>query len=107
MPFKKLAIFFIIFIVIISLSRKNNMKAKIISEKNSTSVSLFLCGDVMTGRGIDQILPYPSNPVIFEAYMKDARGYVEIAESINGQFLFRISGAIRWLYWTNFSLMQE
>jgi poly-gamma-glutamate capsule biosynthesis protein CapA/YwtB (metallophosphatase superfamily) len=24
------------------------------------SVTLFLCGDVMTGRGIDQILPHPA-----------------------------------------------
>jgi poly-gamma-glutamate synthesis protein (capsule biosynthesis protein) len=38
----------------------------------------------MTGRGIDQILPHPSNPVIHEGYMKDARGYVEIAEKVNG-----------------------
>ena len=25
-------------------------------------LTLFLCGDVMTGRGIDQVLPYPSEP---------------------------------------------
>ena len=47
-------------------------------------ITLFLCGDVMTGRGIDQILPHPSDPVIHEGYMKDARGYVEIAEKVNG-----------------------
>ena len=47
-------------------------------------ISLFLCGDVMTGRGIDQILPHPSDPMIHEGYMKDARGYVEIAEKANG-----------------------
>jgi poly-gamma-glutamate synthesis protein (capsule biosynthesis protein) len=47
-------------------------------------ITLFLCGDVMTGRGIDQILPHPSGPVIHEGYMKDARGYVEIAEKVNG-----------------------
>jgi poly-gamma-glutamate capsule biosynthesis protein CapA/YwtB (metallophosphatase superfamily) len=38
----------------------------------------------MTGRGIDQILLHPSDPVIHESYMKDARGYVEIAEKISG-----------------------
>lgn len=27
-------------------------------------VTVFLCGDVMTGRGIDQILPHPSDPRI-------------------------------------------
>jgi poly-gamma-glutamate synthesis protein (capsule biosynthesis protein) len=47
-------------------------------------ITLFLSGDVMTGRGIDQILPHPSDPVIHEGYMKDARGYVEIAEKVNG-----------------------
>ena len=48
------------------------------------TVRIFLCGDVMTGRGIDQILPHPSNPQIYESYMKDARGYVAIAERANG-----------------------
>ncbi|PYK51418.1 MAG: capsule biosynthesis protein, partial [Verrucomicrobia bacterium] len=27
-----------------------------------SSMRLFLCGDVMTGRGIDQALPHPANP---------------------------------------------
>jgi len=43
-----------------------------------------MCGDVMTGRGIDQILPWPSVPHIFEPYVRDARGYVELAEDANG-----------------------
>lgn len=46
----------------------------------STEVTLFLCGDVMTGRGIDQILENPSEPTLHESYMKDARGYVSLAE---------------------------
>src|SRR5207247_8239095 len=41
---------------------------------------LFLCGDVMTGRGIDQALPHPVNPVVYEPYVRDAREYVELAE---------------------------
>ena len=24
-----------------------------------TEITLFLCGDVMTGRGVDQVLPHP------------------------------------------------
>jgi poly-gamma-glutamate synthesis protein (capsule biosynthesis protein) len=55
-----------------ALSRKNNL------------ITLFLCGDVMTGRGIDQIFPHPSNAILYEPYVKDARGYVEIAEKKNG-----------------------
>ena len=48
------------------------------------SVTLFLAGDVMTGRGIDQVLPHPGDPRIHESYMKNALGYVEIAEQANG-----------------------
>lgn len=47
-------------------------------------ITIFLGGDVMTGRGIDQILPHPGDPLIHEPYMKNARGYVEIAEKVNG-----------------------
>src|SRR5688500_14184056 len=48
------------------------------------SIALFLCGDVMTGRGIDQILPHPNNPVLYERYMKSALGYVALAEEASG-----------------------
>ena len=46
--------------------------------------TLCLAGDVMTGRGIDQILAHPSRPEIYEGYVKDARDYVRLAESVNG-----------------------
>ena len=45
---------------------------------------IFLCGDVMTGRGIDQALPHPVNPNLFELYVRDAREYVALAEKSNG-----------------------
>jgi poly-gamma-glutamate capsule biosynthesis protein CapA/YwtB (metallophosphatase superfamily) len=48
------------------------------------SVRLFLCGDVMTGRGIDQILPHPAEPVLFEPVIRDARSYIALAEARNG-----------------------
>jgi poly-gamma-glutamate synthesis protein (capsule biosynthesis protein) len=35
--------------------------------------TLFLCGDVTTGRGVDQILPHPSNPQLFKPYVLSAR----------------------------------
>lgn len=44
------------------------------------TLRLFLCGDVMLGRGIDQILPHRSDPRIYEPAMSTARGYVELAE---------------------------
>lgn len=47
-------------------------------------MTLFLCGDVMTGRGIDQVLPHPSDPGIHEPVVHDAREYVRLAEAVNG-----------------------
>src|SRR5262245_30473879 len=47
-------------------------------------VGLFLCGDVMTGRGIDQVLPHPVNPALHEPFVRDARDYVELAEAEHG-----------------------
>lgn len=48
------------------------------------AVTIFLCGDVMTGRGIDQILPHPSPPRIYEPYVTNAKEYVRIAEEAFG-----------------------
>ncbi|MFD7299383.1 MULTISPECIES: CapA family protein [Streptomyces] len=47
-------------------------------------VTLFLCGDVMLGRGVDQILAHPGDPGLREDYVRDARGYVALAEAVNG-----------------------
>lgn len=44
----------------------------------------MLAGDVMTGRGVDQILPHPGDPRLWESYVRDARVYVDMAESRNG-----------------------
>lgn len=47
-------------------------------------VSLCLCGDVMTGRGIDQILPYPGDADLHERYVGSSRHYVDLAQARNG-----------------------
>lgn len=47
-------------------------------------LTLFLCGDVMLGRGVDQILPHPGDPALREGYLHDARSYVELTEAVNG-----------------------
>ena len=47
-------------------------------------VKLLLAGDVMTGRGIDQILPHPSPPGLYEDFVRSAEGYVALAEARNG-----------------------
>jgi poly-gamma-glutamate synthesis protein (capsule biosynthesis protein) len=51
---------------------------------DALALDLFLCGDVMTGRGIDQLLPLPSRPTLYEGYVTDARDYVRLAEQANG-----------------------
>jgi poly-gamma-glutamate capsule biosynthesis protein CapA/YwtB (metallophosphatase superfamily) len=53
-------------------------------EPAATGATLFVCGDVMTGRGIDQVLPFPSDPELHEPYVGSALVYVELAERANG-----------------------
>jgi poly-gamma-glutamate capsule biosynthesis protein CapA/YwtB (metallophosphatase superfamily) len=47
-------------------------------------VTLFLCGDVMLGRGVDQVLPHPGDPQLRERSVDDARAYVRLAERAHG-----------------------
>ena len=46
--------------------------------------TLFLSGDVMLGRGVDQILEHPGAAALREDHLQDARAYVELAEQANG-----------------------
>lgn len=48
------------------------------------TVTLLLTGDVMTGRGIDQVMPHPVSPELYEGWVRDARDYVRLAEQVNG-----------------------
>lgn len=57
---------------------------------------LFLCGDVMTGRGVDQILAHPGDPRLWELYVQDARGYVDLAEKANGPIARPVDPAWPW-----------
>ncbi len=50
----------------------------------SDLVTLFLSGDVMVGRGIDQILPHPVGPRIYEPHVTAATDYVALAQMANG-----------------------
>lgn len=63
---------------------------------NKQLVTLFLCGDVMTGRGIDQILPHPADPRLYEAGVKDARVYIGLAERLNGPIARPVDFAYIW-----------
>lgn len=77
-----------------------------VSDQNQASVSrscdrnqhltLFLCGDVMLGRGIDQVLPHPNRSTLHEPYVKDAKAYIELAQKTNGPFLYPVSFSYIW-----------
>jgi poly-gamma-glutamate synthesis protein (capsule biosynthesis protein) len=60
------------------------------------AITLFLCGDVMTGRGIDQILPHPSDPELHEFFVLNALGYVSLAESKHGPIPRRVAPEYIW-----------
>lgn len=51
---------------------------------STPAITLFLSGDVMPGRGIDQVLPHPSSPRLHERYVVHADDYVALAERKNG-----------------------
>jgi poly-gamma-glutamate synthesis protein (capsule biosynthesis protein) len=53
-------------------------------EAGAGGITLFLCGDVMTARGIDQVLPHPGDPPLHEPYATSARDYVALAEKASG-----------------------
>lgn len=60
------------------------------------ALRLVLGGDVMTGRGIDQVLPQPSAPQLFESWVRDARQYVRLAEREHGAVPAPVAPAYPW-----------
>ena len=59
-------------------------------------MGLALCGDVMLGRGVDQILPHPGDPSLWEGCIRDARDYVRLAEAANGPIPLPQNAAWPW-----------
>ena len=59
-------------------------------------IRVFLCGDVMTGRGIDQILPHPCNPELHEDWVQSAGGYVRLAEQVHGRIPANVAPSYIW-----------
>jgi poly-gamma-glutamate capsule biosynthesis protein CapA/YwtB (metallophosphatase superfamily) len=57
---------------------------------------IFLTGDVMTGRAIDQLLPHPGDPTLRESMVTDARTYIRLAEQTNGPIPAPIDFAWPW-----------
>ncbi len=52
----------------------------------SGRLKLWLSGDVMTGRGVDQALPHSCPPRLYEPAVTSALDYVALAERANGPF---------------------
>lgn len=59
-------------------------------------MKIFLCGDVMLGRAIDQIQIQSAPPQIYEDYFKDARSYVKLAEGVSGTIPRSVSADYVW-----------
>jgi poly-gamma-glutamate synthesis protein (capsule biosynthesis protein) len=63
---------------------------------STPGVTLFLCGDVMTGRGVDQILEHPGDPRLYESWAGSALEYVRLAERKNGPIPRGVDPAYIW-----------
>ena len=50
----------------------------------------------MTGRGIDQILQYPSHPELHETFVRSAVDYVHLAEKAHGPVPRRVTPGYVW-----------
>ena len=66
------------------------------TSKHAKPIGVFVCGDVMTGRGLDQALPHPGNPVLYEPHVRDAREYVRLAERVSGPIPRPVDFAYLW-----------
>ena len=76
------------------------MMAQYADRKESTpadaAIRIFLCGDVMLGRGIDQVLPHPGSPELHESCVGSALDYVRLAEHANGPISSPVDLAYVW-----------
>lgn len=59
-------------------------------------IHLLLAGDVMTGRGIDQVLVHPGAFGLHEPLVADAREYVRLAEQASGSIPRHSADAYIW-----------
>ena len=63
---------------------------------NDKVVRIFLCGDVMVGRAIDQIMPSPCSPQLHEDYVHSAIDYVRLAEQVSGPIPAPVDASYIW-----------
>ena len=93
---KKLIYVFTVFFIFLLCAEPAFCGKTAMRDKRPRLITLFMCGDVMTGRGIDQILLHPGDPLIHEPYVKSAKGYVELAEEVNGPIHQPVSCSYIW-----------
>jgi poly-gamma-glutamate synthesis protein (capsule biosynthesis protein) len=82
-----------VFLLSMTFQKDSTMRK---SERKAEDITLFLCGDVMTGRGIDQVFPQSVDPKLYESYVKNAGDYVRIAERENGPIDQPVSYSYIW-----------
>src|SRR5665647_1022300 len=75
---------------------RSSADATMMTEHVPGGLTLLLCGAVMLGRGIDQILAAPCDPRLYESYVKDAREYVGLAEEHSGEIPRKVAPAYPW-----------
>lgn len=57
---------------------------------------IALAGDVMIGRGIDQIMRHPGSPELHEGWARSALRYIELAETRSGPLPRRVDPSYVW-----------
>jgi poly-gamma-glutamate synthesis protein (capsule biosynthesis protein) len=67
-----------------------------VMQSTTRHLRLFLCGDVMTARGIDQILRHSVDPALHEPYATSALDYVQLAEHAHGTIQRPVDDAYIW-----------
>jgi poly-gamma-glutamate synthesis protein (capsule biosynthesis protein) len=67
-----------------------------VNRAEPSPITLFLAGDLMVGRGIDQVLPHPSHPGLHEANVRSALDYVALAEARSGPISRPVDPAYIW-----------
>jgi poly-gamma-glutamate capsule biosynthesis protein CapA/YwtB (metallophosphatase superfamily) len=76
-----------------------------VTTSSGPDLVIFLCGDVMTGRGIDQILLHRGDPRLRESVVSDARTYVSLAEEVAGPI--PVPADYTWPWGAALSLLDE
>jgi poly-gamma-glutamate capsule biosynthesis protein CapA/YwtB (metallophosphatase superfamily) len=70
--------------------------APVTRARPTSTVTLFLAGDVMTGRGIDQLFAVACAPRLFESVCTSALDYVARAERVHGPIVRPVEHAYVW-----------